>query len=128
MIRYLILVDGEIRDATLMEWAQWFETDQRFVDRDSVRSERYGECVVSTIFLGFEHGSGLEPGGYWFETMIRRERGTDSWGMPAPDDALCAGFWGEMRRWKTLDEARAGHAELLARLRALVGDDARTGR
>lgn len=115
MIRYRIMVDGEIRDATLMAWAQWFDTDARFVAFDTVVSDRYGTISVSTIFLGIEM-----PDGCWFESKITRERGVDRYDMPPPDDVLCRGFWGEMTRWRTLDEARAGHADLLAKVRDLA--------
>lgn len=106
-----ILRNGEIVDATLLEWGAWLETDERIIGHDYLQSDRYGIVLLSTIFLGIEHW-----GGTWFESMVFRDKGTDENGMPPPDDLVARGFWGEMERYVTMEQAQAGHARLLKEL------------
>jgi hypothetical protein len=82
--------------ADLLEWAQWFETAERHVAEDAVEGYR-----VSTVFLGLDHdwqGSGPPV---VFESMIF-----------SPDGEAEA-----MDRYRTWEEAEAGHARMLQGLR-----------
>ena len=51
---------------SLNEWAEWFETANRVVKR-----VRFGESMISTVFLGFDHRNPIIEGApLIFETMI----------------------------------------------------------
>lgn len=93
--RHFVLRDRKIVPATLMEWAQWFEAGNRKI----ARTELGPRGVVSTVFLGLDHGSGNGPP-ILFETLV--------FGGPLDD---------EMERYSTLEEAEAGHAAMVERLR-----------
>lgn len=74
------------------EWCKVFKSDRRIVNRS-----HQGAVTVSTVFLGLEHGfSGDKP--ILFETMA----------FNAPDGEE------HMRRYTTIEEARAGHEEVCA--------------
>lgn len=75
----------------LLEWASWFNVENRRVADDVV-----GEVRVSTVFLGIDHAFGNGPP-LLFETMI--------FGGEHDED---------QRRYSTWGEAAAGHAEMLA--------------
>jgi hypothetical protein len=77
-------------------WCRWLGVDcNRHVDYDII-SPTVG---VSTIFLGVDH-SLLDSVPVLFETMVFDEKGLS-----------------EQRRYHTWDEAMAGHAEIVTRLR-----------
>jgi hypothetical protein len=84
-------------------WGTWFEDSRktRIVAQDQV-----GDYWVSTVFLGIDHS--FSPWGkrgppILFETMIFLEENE-----------------GETQvRYATWDEAAAGHADIVARLKAL---------
>jgi hypothetical protein len=83
--------------ADLETWARWFEHANRVVGNDHV-----GPARVSTIFLGLDHSFGHgRP--LLFETMV-------FW----PGHALNE----EQDRYTTLEEARAGHARVVALVKA----------
>lgn len=95
--KWILGPDGEPKRATLLEWAQWFETAERHVADD-----RRGDVRVSTVFLGLDHNfSGVGPP-LLYETMI---------------------FGGEhdgyQDRYATGREAKLGHAEALALVEGL---------
>lgn len=97
---WIMLPDGELRRASLLEWGQWFENiDNRRVARDEFGDGHY----VSTVCLGVDHNFSGEGPPILFETM-----------------ANIAGHWAEdvMRRYATYAEALAGHRELVAQHRA----------
>jgi hypothetical protein len=85
-----------VLEPDLLTWAAWFETDDRIVAQDDA-----GASVVSTVFLGLDHGSGSGPP-LLFETMVF----TDGDGG------------GESRRCSTWAEAEAQHREVVAAVRA----------
>lgn len=119
MIRHLILRGRRIVEVDLRTWALWMEhsTDERVLAQDYLQSERYGTVCCSTVFLGLPHidfSTGRMD--MLFETMVFRERGTDEDGLPPPDDLTAVGFWGEMRRYKTYEEAETGHGEIMRKL------------
>ncbi len=66
MGHYILSVSGEpIPETNLMEWARWFDTAERQVER----TELPGGIVISTVFLGLDHSFGHGPP-ILFETMI----------------------------------------------------------
>lgn len=80
-----------VKEPDISRWAEWFESADRTVARDSV-----GPTVISTVFLGIDYGFGLgRP--LLFETMIFGSSLFDS-------------CW----RYSTWDEAVAGHARAFA--------------
>ena len=89
------ILDGKVvKPASLMEWAQWYETADRHVAKDQI-----GDVKISTVFLGMDHQfSEGEP--LIFETMI---------------------FGGEhdqyQDRCSTWDQAEAQHAEAVLMVR-----------
>ena len=100
--------DRDGRPIDLYEWAHLMEDqDYKRVQWDLVN----GRWYVSTVWLGLDHN-------WWggapliFETMVFSQDGT-----AAPYDE-----W-EMRRYHTEQDARRGHAEMVALVHAL--DDVR---
>lgn len=81
----------------LMEWAVAFET----LDRRVARTEVGGVCV-STVFLGLDHNFGEDGPPLLFESAA----------FDHCRDVI------EIRRYPTWADAEAGHAELVAELRA----------
>jgi hypothetical protein len=66
--RHWKLIDGEpVPCDDFLEWARWFETADRIIQQD-----RFGEVLVSTVFLGLDHGFGDDGPPVLFETMIFR--------------------------------------------------------
>jgi hypothetical protein len=91
-----ILYGHEAKPATdLLSWGRWFEKADRTVARSEI-----GASAVSTVFLGRDHSFG---GGapLLFETMV----------FGGPLD-------GEEDRYSTWDEAEAGHAAMVERVKA----------
>ncbi len=82
-----ILVNDEIRPASLMEWARFVETGGRRIARDNV-----GDLLLSTVFLGIDQGcDDGEP--LLFETMVL---------APNYQDEFC-------EHASTLEDAKAAH-------------------
>jgi len=87
------LVDGRpAPEPSSPAWALWFRDADRGVAETAV-----GEARVSTVFLGIDHGLGGPP--LLYETMV----------FGGPSD-------GEQQRYGTLEEARAGHEAMVARV------------
>ena len=77
------------------EWGRAFEDmDARIVDRMQVSDE----ALVSTVFLGLDHGFGGTP--LWFETMV--------FGGPLDQ---------ETERYTTYEAAETGHRLMVERVR-----------
>ena len=69
---HYILVNGEpVEERDLIMWARWFEKNERIlhVDRVLPLLGLFGDCRVSTVFLGLDHSFGSGPPLLW-ETMI----------------------------------------------------------
>lgn len=105
MSRWYWLVDGEIVPAPAGSYLQ--EGNARRIGRDE-----FGDngAVVSTVFLGFDHGYGDGPP-VLFETMV-------FWHGAALDN--------EQERYTSLADAKAGHerwvrAVKIARVASFVG-------
>ncbi len=94
MGEHYILKGHEAVPTDLMTWARWFEKGDRIVAKDTV-----GEVRVSTVFLGLDHSFGTGPL-LLFETMI----------FGGPLD-------GDMDRYTTWEQAEAGHAAMLAKVK-----------
>lgn len=64
MSDYYILEGKEPKKVDLLEWAKWYDKQNRTVDKTKI-----GDVLVSTVFLGLDHSFG---GGtpLLFETMI----------------------------------------------------------
>lgn len=78
-----------------MDWAADFE------NRTPVGQDEIGDVLVSTVWLGLDHNCSDEGPPLIFETMVFGES-----------------LDGEKRRYSTEAEAIAGHAEMVARVRA----------
>jgi len=80
---------------TLKEWATTFEADDNHVGDDTVKGVR-----VSTVYLGLDHSFGMGGPPLIFETMV----------FGGPHDQHTA-------RYATEEQARDGHARVLAAIR-----------
>ena len=95
-MKHWILINGNIQEATLEEWAEWFENpDLRRIDRTEINDDVY----VSTVFMGLDHR--FEEGqALLFETMV------------------FGGKYDETQeRYSTLGEAKCGHYRIVEQLR-----------
>ena len=90
--RHMILVDGEPKPVSLLEWGRWFNE----IDNRRIAETFVGEVRISTVFLGIDHNFGAGAP-LWFETMI----------FGGKRDEFCD-------RYTTLDEARRGHDRAVA--------------
>lgn len=93
------ILDGKTPvPADLPTWAKWFDDNRtnRHVAIDVI-----GDVRISTAFLGLDHSFGDEGPPILFETMV--------FGGPLSD---------EQDRYATWEQAEAGHAAILARVRA----------
>jgi hypothetical protein len=87
-------------------WAALFEDHEYKVVAQDRLAYAGEEIVVSTVWLGVDHSFGHAARPLIFETLVF---GPEH--FPLTD---------EMLRYATEDEARAGHADILARVRSLV--------
>jgi hypothetical protein len=93
---YVMSKTGRTRRVKLMAWSKWFE--KNYLKRQIARDEFPGG-VVSTVFLGIDHGFGGPP--QLFETMIFTHK------KKAPLNNYS-------RRYSTIEQARKGHAVVVA--------------
>lgn len=94
MSDFFMLVDGEIVPTSdIREWGEWMKDDSA----RRIALTELGFANVSTVFLGIDHSFALGGDPVLFETMI---------------------FGGEhdnyQERYRTLEEARAGHDRAIA--------------
>jgi hypothetical protein len=93
MNKYVLEGHNAVQEPDLMKWAIWFETANRTVKKNTI-----GKSLVSTIFLGLDHGfDNNRP--LLFETMV----------FDGPLDQEC-------ERCSTWEEAEEMHAEMCARV------------
>ena len=105
---------------TIEEWGQLRKDRANIV----VEQTQVGVFFVSTVWLGLNHSFGDEPP-VIFETMVF-EQGDDNWvGLRAMTDRDFSP-WLELkvRRYSTEDDARRGHAAIVAELQNHVADKA----
>jgi hypothetical protein len=91
--------------ADVVTWGRWYETGDRTVKKD--RIDEGSQVEVSTVFLGLDYNWCDGPP-ILFETMV--------FGGPLAD---------EMDRYATWDEAEAGHAAMVQRVRAAMTEGER---
>lgn len=97
-------------DEGWMAWSRWFATADRQVaeDRLCVGGDE-AVFVVSTVFLGVEHGTDGAGAPLLFETLVFVEDGTTR----------------DLRRYASREAAQAGHARIVESLRqALIRAEA----
>jgi len=95
MNRYILKDNIPVPEPDLIKWGKWMEK------ADSVAQDKVGEMLVSTVFLGLDHQFGAgEP--VLFETMV-----------------FGGEYDGEQDKYSTWEEAEAGHAEILAKVKGV---------
>lgn len=97
----MFILDGHqaVPTESMSEWHKCFRNSKkRIVDKTQV-----GEIFVSTVFLGIDHGYGLNSEGLVFETMV--------FGPDVPHMTT---------RYRTWDEAEAGHKKIVEEVKALL--------
>jgi len=93
---YWILEDRAPRRVTMEEWLLW---QRNYPDGRRIGYTEVGEASVSTVFLSLDHAyPGMPP--VLFETMV----------FNGPLD-------GEMERYRTIQEAEAGHEQMVQRVK-----------
>jgi hypothetical protein len=99
-----ILIDGEPVATDWQTWAVWFTRAKADYEPGNINSRRVAAwehhgVVVSTVFLGVNHGFGEGPP-LLFETLVRGGRHDEY-----------------MDRYSTRDEALAGHQKIVEMVR-----------
>lgn len=100
LVNFYFKLDGKnVVPATEEEFIEQFKNSERRI----IKQDKVGPMLVSTVFLGLDHGFG---GGrsLFFETMVFD-------GVGILDDF--------QTRYETYDEAEIGHAKTLARARRI---------
>ncbi|MEE8607179.1 MAG: hypothetical protein V3S55_06230 [Nitrospiraceae bacterium] len=92
--KYILEDKKPVLEPDLLAWGRWFETADRHVAKTDV-----GEVHVSTVFLALDHNWGDGPP-LLFETLVF-------------GGALAE----RMNRYSTWDEAEAGHAAMVKRVK-----------
>ena len=95
--RHYILDGHTPVEVDLMTWARWYETADRTVAKTELP-----DGWVATVFLGLDHGWSDRPP-ILFETMAFRNGGVE-----------------DVNRYATWDEAEAGHAAMVAKLKGQI--------
>ena len=95
MTKYILKGHEPVQVFDILEWARWFETADRKVDR----TELPDNVVVSTVFLGLNHNLGTKGLPILFETLV----------FGGPLD-------GEMIRSATWKDAIAEHEAMVKRV------------
>lgn len=103
---FYVLDGHEVRQVDdVLTWARQFKFDKRRVAFTDL-----GWATVSTVFLGVDHRHFGEGPPVLFETMV--------FGNPKTGETFPEELDGLMNRYTTWDEAEAGHAEIVAEVRA----------
>jgi hypothetical protein len=92
--------DREGNPISLYQWALMFENDEA----KRVARTELGDVVVSTVWLGLDHGWGDDDRPLIFETMVFEGK-----------------MDGEQMRYSTEEEARTGHQAMVIRVRNKEG-------
>lgn len=98
---YYVMRDGVPVEVGVREWATAFgrDRDNRIVERTKV-----GDVLVSTVFLGLDHNFTDEGPPILWETLV--------FGGPLNE---------EMYRYTSLEDAKAGHAAMVQRVKERPG-------
>lgn len=115
-LKYYALIDRKVVAVhDLMQWARWFEAARK-TDSTRIGHDVVGDVLISTIFLGLDHGfppfDGAEP--VLFESMVFMQRGewnSDEWNS----DEI-------MQRYRTIEQAEAGHTALVEAFKRHAAD------
>lgn len=96
----MFVLDGHqvIPCTNILEWGRMMESKDRIVAQEHI-----GNAFISTVFLGVDHGWGPCSEGLVFETMV--------FDSPDGDDRTT--------RYRTWDEAEAGHKKMVEEIKAL---------
>lgn len=65
--KYILIGQTPVPEPDLMKWAFWFEESQ---DARVVEQTQIGATMVSTVFLGLDHGNLFDGPPLLFETML----------------------------------------------------------
>lgn len=97
--KFILTADGKmVPEPDMMKWSEWYHTaPERIIGKTDVAGRR-----VSTVFLGMDNSFGFLETPQFFETMVFGENGDG----------------GEEQRYATLEEAKAGHEAMVAKLKA----------
>jgi hypothetical protein len=100
--QYWWVLDGKTPRPATQEEASYFlmDNDKRRIAIDTIEAS-YGSVTVSTVFLPIDHRVLGDGPPLVFESLV--------FGGPLSD---------EMQRYSSWEEAEAGHAELLQRVKA----------
>ena len=91
MVRHYILRDRKIVPATLMVWARWMERNRQ---EKVVEQTRLAGFMVSTVFLGMDHGFNPEGPPVLWESMVFDVQENGDWVSSSEWDMdRCAGSW-----------------------------------
>ena len=106
MLAKYILVDRQpVLEPDLTTWARWFEKADRHVAQTTVGNSR-----VSTVFLCHDHRFSGDGPPILFETMV--------FSGPLDD---------EQERYCTWEDAKKGHAAMVARVRQANNGETKKG-
>lgn len=94
---YKLNDDGTVEPCSSMEWAKWLEAgDKRTIGRTFTKN-----YMISTVFLGMDHGWGISEEPVLFETMV----------FPYTEDGDVDWCDTQMYRYHTKTEALFGHQQ-----------------
>ena len=94
-MKYILEGKTVVECSDLLTWARWFEDADRGVAKDIIN-----DVKVSTVFLGLNHSFTEDGPPILFETMIFGGKFDD-----------------ELWRYATWEEAEAGHAKAVEKVR-----------
>jgi hypothetical protein len=120
--------DSSLRDVFDSSWLGHFDRSGRRIslavwvclcghpEYKRIARDHIGPCVVSTVWLGLDHSLDFDGPPVIFETMVfsNDETWHERLGMAIHEDL------GIQQRYCTEDQARAGHAEIVAAVAGLV--------
>ena len=94
--KYILIGQTPVPEPDLLTWAYWMEAEDRRVARTEV-----GASIISTVFLGLDHGHLFDGPPLLFETMVFTD-----------------GESGYMERCSTWLEAEAQHQRIVDGVKA----------
>jgi hypothetical protein len=81
------LFDPETKKVTPVEFSKWTFQD---ISIRKIAHDKIDEIIVSTVFLGMNHGWDDKP--FWFETMVFGGPEEPQWRYETYDEAI-VGHW-----------------------------------
>lgn len=110
MANYILVDKKPVPEPDTVKWAKWYEN----IDHRRVAEDRIGHVRVSTVFLGIDHNFWDEGSPILFETMVfdmRSEKEQTIFKKYVYNPDL------EQDRYRTWDEAIAGHQAMVEKYR-----------